>query len=254
MEKSNSLVSTPTAIIIGSVLISVSILINAGVVKIKGFNAAGIQTAPIAQAPTQNDTAPLPEPSIGPVKVSLDDDPVLGDPNAPVTLVEFSDYECPFCKRHYDQTYAELKKNYIDSRKVKLVFRDLPLSFHDPMATTEAIAANCAREQGGDSAYYKFHDIMFEKTTSNGTGLTKDKLYQFASDQGLNQANFKTCVDSQKYKDEVSKDLADAGKAGATGTPSFIIGKSTGSEIEGKLIVGAQPYLAFQQEIDSLLQ
>ena len=252
MEKSNSLVSTPIAILVGSVLIALSILISGGTIKIKGFNSSNTLGVQASDPPTQQDTAP--EPSVGPVKVSLDDDPVLGSPNAPVTIVEFSDYECPFCKRHYDQTHAELKKNYIDSGKVKLVFRDLPLSFHDPMAITEAIAANCAKEQGGDSAYYKFHDIMFEKTTSNGSGLTKDQLYQFASEQGLNQANFKTCVDSEKYKDEVSKDLTDAGNAGATGTPSFIIGKSGEGEIEGKLVVGAQPYSVFQAEIDALLQ
>lgn len=252
MEKSNSLVSTPVAILTGAILISISILISGGIIRIKGFNSGEGKPAPAE--PTRENTTPLPEPSIGPVKVSPDDDPVLGDPNAPITLVEFSDYECPFCKRHFDQTYSQLKQNYIDKGKVKLVYRDLPLSFHDPMATTEAIAANCARGQGGDSAYFKFHDKMFEKTTSNGNGLTKEQLYQFSADLGLNQANFKTCLDSEKYKDEVSKDLVDAGNAGATGTPSFVIGKSTGAEIEGKLIVGAQPYSVFQAEIDALLQ
>lgn len=251
MDKSNSLVSTPIAIIIGSILISISIMVSGGAIKIKGFNSG---TAAIPTNPTAPTAPTTPEEPTGPVTVSLDDDPVLGNPNAPVTVVEFSDYECPFCKRHYDQTHVQLKKNYIDTGKVKLVFRDLPLSFHDPMATTEAIAANCAREQGGDTAYYKMHDVIFEKTTSNGNGLTKDQLYQFAADQGLNQANFKSCVDSEKYKEEVSKDLADAGIIGATGTPSFVVGKSTGEEIEGKLIVGAQPYAAFQVEIDSLLQ
>lgn len=252
MEKSNSLVSTPIAIIVGSVLISISILVSGGAVKIKGFNSGTTALAPTA--PTVPTAPTTPEEPTGPVKVSLDDDPVLGNPDAPVTIVEFSDYECPFCKRHYDQTHAQLKTNYIDTGKVKLVFRDLPLSFHDPMATTEAIAANCAKDQGGDAAYYKFHDTMFEKTTSNGNGLTKDQLYAFAGEQGLNVENFKSCVETEKFKDEVSKDLADAGNAGATGTPSFIIGKSTGSEIEGKLVVGAQPYAAFQSEIDSLLQ
>ncbi|MBI2593143.1 DsbA family protein, partial [Candidatus Daviesbacteria bacterium] len=243
----------PVAILVGAILISISILLSGGILRIKGFNSGATNPGVATPGETEN-TAPLPEPSIGPVKVSLDDDPVLGDKSAPVTIVEFSDYECPFCKRHFDQTYGQLKTNYIDKGKVKLVYRDLPLSFHDPMATTEAIAANCARDQGGDSAYFKFHDIIFEKTTSNGNGLTKDQLYQFATNQGLNQANFKACLDSEKFKDEVSKDLADAANAGATGTPSFVIGKSTGAEIEGKLIIGAQPYSVFQSEIDSLLQ
>ena len=76
---------------------------------------------------------------------SIDDDPILGDKNAPVTIIEFSDYECPFCKRHFDSTHPELVKKYIDTGKVKLVFRDFPLSFHEPMASKEAIAASCAR-------------------------------------------------------------------------------------------------------------
>lgn len=250
--------SPPVAIIIGSVIISLSILISGGVIKIKGVTTtAGLAaTGQNAQAPTQpTQQAAIPEPEdTGPVQVTLDDDPVLGDKNAPITLVEFSDYECPFCKRHFDQTYSDLKKDYIDTGKVKLVFRDLPLSFHDPMATTEAIAANCAREQGGDTAYFNFHDEIFKRTTSNGNGLNKDKIYQIAADNGLNEANFKTCLDSEKYKDEVAKDLADASKYGASGTPTFFIGKSSGDSIEGTKLVGAQPYSAFKTIIDQQLK
>lgn len=253
MEKSDtgSFITTPVSILIGSILIAISILISGGTIQIKGFNAGktGGITAPSASA---NPAAAAPaEPTSA--TVSIDDDPVLGNPDAPVTVVEFSDYECPFCKRHFEQTYAQLKTNYIDTGKVKLVFRDLPLSFHDPLATKEAIAANCAREQGNDETYFKMHDEIFKTTTSNGSGLTMDQLYGLASKVGINQDNFKACIDADKYKDEVAKDLADAGAAGATGTPSFVIGKS-GEQVSGKLIVGAQPYSAFQAEIDALLQ
>lgn len=105
------------------------------------------------------------------VTVSLDDDPVMGNSNAPVTMVEFSDYECPFCKRYFEQTYPQLKKDYIDTGKVKLVYRDLPLSFHEPAASVEANAANCVREQKGDEAYFKMHDLLFKNTKSNGVGV-----------------------------------------------------------------------------------
>ena len=249
-SESTSFITTPVSILIGSILIAISILISGGAVQIKGFNA-GPGTA---AAPTASITPAAPgaaEPTSA--TVSMDDDPVLGNPDAPVTVVEFSDYECPFCKRHYEQTYAQLKTNYIDTGKVKLVFRDLPLSFHDPLATKQAIAANCAREQGNDETYFKMHDAIFELTSSNGSGMTMDQLYGLGTKIGINEANFKTCIDTDKYKDEVAKDLADAGASGATGTPSFVIGKS-GSEVSGKLIVGAQPYAAFQTEIDALLQ
>ena len=93
---------------------------------------------------------------------SVEDDPVLGDTNAPITIIEFSDYECPFCKRHFDQTLPQLISQYVNSGKVKIVFRDFPLSFHDPMATKEAVAANCAKDQGGDKKYFEFHDEIFK--------------------------------------------------------------------------------------------
>ncbi len=103
---------------------------------------------------------------------SVDDDPVEGDVKAAVTMIEFSDYECPFCKRHFTQTLPSLRKDYIDSGKVKLIFRDfIAVPSHNPWATTEAKAANCAREQGGDEAYFRFHDEVFSKTKANGEGL-----------------------------------------------------------------------------------
>lgn len=105
-------------------------------------------------------------------EASVDDDPIEGDSKAGVTLIEFSDYECPFCKRHFSQTLPSLRKDYIDSGKVKLVFRDfIAVPSHNPWATTEAIASNCAREQGGDDAYFKFHDEVYSKTKANGEGL-----------------------------------------------------------------------------------
>lgn len=186
---------------------------------------------------------------------SVDDDPVLGDKNAPVTIIEFSDYECPFCKRHFDQTLPQLIKEYIDTGKAKLVFRDLPLSFHDPMATKEAVAANCARKQGGDKKYFEFHDEIFKRTISNGNGLNDEKIQTIASDLRLNLSSFNTCLQDPAQTEEVKKDLSDAGQAGASGTPTFLIGKSTSDgKIDGDLLVGAQPFTAFQAVIDPLLK
>jgi len=188
------------------------------------------------------------------IKVSVDDDPILGDANAPLTIIEFSDYECPFCKRSFNQVLPELKKNYIDTGKVKLVFRDLPLSFH-ANANKEAQAANCVRDQGGDSVYFEFHDQIFKKTASNGTGLALTELPVIAKDIGLNVNTFQQCLDSGKFKNEVDKDLADAAKVGARGTPTYFVGKSSDDGIiNGTIIVGAQPFSAFQVIIDSQLK
>lgn len=192
----------------------------------------------------------------GPVKVSVDDDAVLGDKNAPLTMIEFSDYECPFCKRHFTDVYPQIKKDYIDTGKVKLVFRDyIAVPSHNPLATSEATGANCAKDQGGDSMYFKYHDEIFKRTISNGNGLAVTQLPVIAKDLGLNVATFQSCLDSNKYKDEINKDIADGQKVGVNGTPSFFIGKSNSSgTIDGTIIVGAQPYAAFKVIIDEMLK
>lgn len=173
-----------------------------------------------------------------------DDDAVLGDKNAPVTIVEFSDYECPFCKRHFTQTLPMIKEKYIDTGKVKLVFRDYPLPFHNPLATQQAIAAECVKDQAGDAKYYEYHDLIFETTRSNN-GMEKSQLYDLAEKVGVNGDEFKTCLDTEKFKDEVAKDMKDGQAAGVTGTPAFII--------NGKLISGAQPFSTFEKIIEEEL-
>jgi protein-disulfide isomerase len=105
------------------------------------------------------------------IKVSLDDDPVYGNKDSQIIMVEVSDYECPFCQRYYNDAYQQIKEKYIDAGKIKLVFRDFPIPGHNPVATDAHVAANCAKEQGGDEAYFKFHDAYFAATQSNGRGL-----------------------------------------------------------------------------------
>jgi len=218
----------------------------------KLLKASNLGTAPTAQQAGAQPQAPQ-QPTKG--VASVDDDPVLGDKNAPVTIIEFSDYECPFCKRHFDDTYPQLIKKYIETGKAKLVFRDFPLSFHDPMATKEAVAANCAKEQGGDKKYFEFHDEIFKRTVSNGNGLDDAKIAAIATDLRLNISSFNTCLSNKAMEDEVKKDIADGTAAGVSGTPTFLIGKTTkDGKVEGDLVVGAQPFAAFQAVIDPLLQ
>ena len=129
------------------------------------------------------------------------------------------------------------------------------MPFHDPLATTEAMAANCSREQGGDAVYFKYHDEIFKRTKSNGQGMLKDELYKIAKDLNLNDGKFRTCLDSEKYKDEVSKDAAAGASFGVSGTPTMFIGKSNSDgKINGVRVIGAQPYAAFKTIIDQLLK
>ncbi len=171
------------------------------------------------------------------VEVDEDDDAVLGNKDAPVTIIEFSDYECPFCGRHFQETYPQLKKDYIDTGKVKLVYRDFPLSFH-PMAMPAALAAECVKEKGGDEGYFKFHDKVFQ----NQQSLNAENLKKWARELGY---DINTCFDSQKYRGEVQNDIQEGSAAGVQGTPSFFI--------NGKQLSGAQPFAAFQQAIDAEL-
>lgn len=251
----NFFISIPAAILIGSVIISLAILINGGVIRFK--RSTSKTTSVAAQTPTQPaQQAPqtAPEEDSGPVKVSIDDDPMMGDKNAKLTVIEFSDFECPFCKRSFNDVIPNLKKDYIDKGLVRFVYRDLPLSFHQN-AHKEAQAAECARDQGGDTSFFKYHDEIFKRTISNGTGLALDQLPVIATDLGLNVSQFQQCLDSGKYKDEVDKDTAYAEEVGANGTPTWFIGKTTGDGIiEGTKIVGAQPMSSFQSTIDNLLK
>lgn len=248
--------SVPGSIIVGALLISFSILLSGGVIKIKGLDIQKTSiTNQAAQAPTQQaPQAAVPQAPSGPVKVSVADEPVLGNKSAPITLVEFVDYECPFCKRFFDQTFPDIKKTYIDTGKVKLVMRNFPLSFHQN-AHKESQAALCARDQGGDGVYFKYHDEIFKRTTSNGTGLALDQLPKIANDLGLDGNKLQGCLDSEKYKTKVDQDITEGTTAGVSGTPAFFVGKSTsGNEINGEIVVGAQPYSAFQTIIDQKLK
>ena len=173
----------------------------------------------------------------GKVEVSIDDDAVKGDVNAPVTIIEFTDYECPFCSRHYTSTMPQLQKEYIDTGKVKYVVRDFPLGFHT-QAQKSAEAAECAGEQG---KYFEMHDKLFDNGVQGGVSSFK----QFAGQIGLNQGDFDSCLDSDKMASEVQKDSQDGQKYGVQGTPAFFI--------NGRLISGAQPFSAFKQAIDAEL-
>jgi len=181
-------------------------------------------------------------------KVSVGDGPSLGKPDAPVILIEFSDYQCPFCGRFFKQTFAALKADYIDTGKLRYVFRDFPLDSIHPQARKAAEAAHCAGAQG---KYWEMHDTLFK----NQGALTVDNLKAFARDVGLDMDAFNTCLDQGMYAEAVNQHLAAGSQAGINGTPGFFIGKTSAEgTLEATLIKGAQPITAFRQVIDSLLE
>lgn len=197
--------------------------------------------------PTTTGNVPAPAPQIpGRIAASFDDDPFLGDEDAEVVVIEFSDYECPFCKRHTEQTLPSIKAEYLDGGKIKYVFRDytptLSNPSYHPNAIKTAIAAECAREIGGDEAYWEMHEANFDNQGSNDA----ENLKKTASSLGY---DISSCLDSDKYKSEVEKDFSDGQKYGIRGTPGFLIG----SEGNYRILSGACPYSAFKQVIDAEL-
>lgn len=177
-------------------------------------------------------------------KVSTDGAFALGSKDAPLTMVEFTDFQCPFCQRFHVSTFAELKKNYIDTGKLRFVSRDLPLDFH-PNALQAANAGRCAGEQG---QFWAMRDRM----NSNPDKLDLDNLVNYARDLKLDVASFRSCTESQKYKTAIENDIETAEQIGANGTPSFVIGKTIPEGVDGELIIGALPYSAFDQKLKDL--
>lgn len=180
------------------------------------------------------------------VDVAVGKLPALGSENAKVTIVEFSDLQCPFCRRFFNDAFIQLKKEYIDTGKVKLYFRHYPLPFH-PSAEPSALASECANEQG---KFWAFHDKVYEEQTkkdpSGGTvEYTKEDLKKWASELGLDTSQFNSCFDSNKYKSNIETDKSDATTAVVDGTPTFFV--------NGNRLIGAQPFEAFKQAIDQEL-
>jgi len=186
-------------------------------------------------------TAPSPAGDTPPAVVDMQgiegDNEVLGAANAPVTIVEWSDYQCPYCGRFYLQTFKQLEEKYIKTGKVRFVYRDFPLSFH-PFAQKAAEASECARDQG---KFWQYQDKIFV----NQAQLSLENLKVWAKDLGLDTKKFDSCLDSGDKAANVQADFNAGQAAGISGTPGFII--------NGQLLSGAQPFEAFAQVIDQML-
>lgn len=179
--------------------------------------------------------------------VSIDDDWVRGRPEAKLTLIEFSDFQCPFCERFYRDTLPLIDKEYIRTGKVKIIFRDFPIDNIHKDAQKAAEAAQCAGEQG---KFWEMHDKLFD----NQKALGVNKLKKYARELQLSADSFDDCLISGKYAEEIQKDLVDGQEAGVEGTPTFFLGYTNKDKtIQGKPIRGAMPYNTFKQAIDKLL-
>ena len=235
MNKNKKLVSLAIALSVVATVLSIYLVISLSGDSFDEKVEASIETY-VEKKQEEARQAQAPEPT-GPVDVSVDNDAVKGDSDAPVTIIEFSDFECPFCGRHFSQTMPDIQEKYIDTGKVKYVFRDFPLSFHQN-AMSASLAAECVKGEGGDEAFWEYHDTLY----NNQQALDVDSLKGYASDMGYDIAD---CLDSEKYADEINADFQAGQAAGVRGTPAFFI--------NGNFLSGAQPFSAFEAAIEAEL-
>jgi len=184
----------------------------------------------------------------GPVRASIGGAPMRGLADAPVTIVEFSDYQCPFCQRFVATTLRALISEYVDSGKVRYVVRDYPLDQLHPNARKAAEAAHCAGDEG---KYWEMHDVLF----ASAGALAPEDLIGYARTVGLDTARFNECLASGRHATDVQQGIADGAASGVQGTPSFVIGRTrAGDDVEGTPIHGAQPIETFRRVINQALQ
>jgi len=255
----------PIALVMSTIIFSISFLIGMNMIADGTGGSSNKDTSAAdtvdADTGTTTGTTTGTAPAAAPVAVTagqtnIDDDAIKGDKDkAKVAIVEFSDYECPFCKRHFQQTYSQIVENFVNSGDAIIVYRDFPLSFHDPLASKQALAAECVGDLEGDDKYYEYHDLLFENTASNGNGMQESKLPELAKQIGVDEGDFKECYDSGKFTEEIKKDLADGQAAGVSGTPGFVVGVlSDDGSVKGEVVSGAQPYSAFEAAINRQLE
>lgn len=225
--------------------VPVSIIIAGAIVAGAIFYTSGKPSA-VSPNPT---SAPVKKEEAVKIPPVTSNDHMLGNPNAPLILVEYSDTECPYCK-NFNTTLKQVMEQYGKDGKVALVYRHFPLDSIHSKSRREATGAECANELGGNDKFWAYINRIFEITPSNNN-LDPAKIPQIAKDIGLDQKAFETCLNSDKYAAHIEEDFQGGLKAGVTGTPStFAIVKKTG---EQAMIPGAQPFDSVKSFIDAAL-
>lgn len=173
---------------------------------------------------------------------------VIGKANAPLTMVEFTDLQCPFCRQFHLTVFDEIKRDWIETGRLRYISRDFPLDAIHPLAIRAAKAARCAGEQ--EEFWEMRHEILLNNQRLNAPLMTT-----LAGDLHLDRETFGRCLDASSQHDaDIRKDVADGTSIGVSGTPSFVIGRMTATGLEGVLVVGAQPYTTFDARLKELMQ
>ena len=243
-------------------ILVISLIITIGIAAfLAGTYTTNLNSDHVSQEQFKNEIAklelkilekqlPTKQPNV-PLKISTDNDPVIGKLDAPITIIEFSDFQCPFCAKFHMQTLPTIMDEYINKGTVKLVFRDFPIQSIHPNAVPASIAAECANGQG---KFEQMYHMLFKKQkewSNLETSYAIASFNQYASELQLNEEKFDTCIKNVKYIEEVQKDLDEGRTFGVTGTPGFFIGNEEIGFVELK---GAQPFESFKKVIDNQLK
>lgn len=228
--------SSWTPVLMGLLLVA-AFLLGMLVTKVQYLSGTAAPTpAGQQQAGAQPSVAPG-----TPVNVSVGNLPVMGNKDAKVKVIEFADFQCPFCEQWFKNVEPSIINDYVKTGKIAFYWRDY--AFLGQESNDAANAARCANEQG---KFWDFHDYLYNHQGQENSGtFSKDNLKKFAADMGLNTDQFNSCIDSDKFSKDVQTDLSDGQKAGVNGTPTVFV--------NGVAIVGAQPYSAFKSAIDAAL-
>lgn len=170
----------------------------------------------------------------------------IGRADAPLTLVEYTDYQCPYCREFHLAAFDQIRKNWIDTGKLRYLSRDFPLDFHEN-AMRAAQAARCAGEQG---RFWELRHVMIV----NASQLKPENLLTYATDLRLDVEKFRGCLDSNRYRQEVEIHMAEGQRAGVSGTPAFVLGRMSDGRIDGVRLMGAMPYAMFESRLEEMLK
>lgn len=228
--RKNSLWKYSTFILAAIIIIGVFVI----------FIGKDAPVAPTGQVINNPAGSVSPKPEVGKININLEGYPSKGKLDAPVVLVEYSDYQCPYCGRFYTQTLPQIQREYAATGKVRLVFKDFPLNFHQ-FAQKAAEAAHCVREQKGDEGYWLMHDKLF----ANQESLSIENFKKWARELGAGGERFDDCLGNGKMLPIVQKAFAEGQENGVRGTPSFFV--------NGKMLSGALPFEEFKKAIDAEL-
>jgi protein-disulfide isomerase len=227
--------AVPGAIILAGILIAVAVFLT------NRNNTDTVDTGDTDNVAGDETTPPEPDSEFESASVSIGDAPFLGNGDAKVAIVDFSDYRCSYCKRHAEETAPSIIEQYVDTGDIIYVYREFPI-FGEDIAN----AAKCVYHLGGTVAYKKFHTNAFDVEDD-------DDIYSFAAEAGISENEFDSCFTSTEYQEELDADLAAGQDAGVQGTPGFVVGTIEDGQVTGVLVPGAYPFETFSDLIEGYL-